>query len=268
MDTQSRQIIDRAWQCIDQVNKSTSQLYKIDVLKSYPDLRKLFQYTYDTVITFGVTSDIFLREMPSSMIIVRNLFDLLDRLKDRTLTGNEAASVIQDFCETDKDKELLGRIFDRNLKIRANARIINKALPGTVEIFGVALAEKYRDKNIAKVDLTSGQWRASRKLDGCVAGDTLVETSLGPLPIKDIVEKNLDVAVLSYNHATQQNELCQIENRMKRTEPTKEHHHWKRLTFEDGTVIEITENDALFLPELQAYRQVENLQVGDIVQGN
>ena len=48
---------------------------------------------------------------------------------------------------------MLYLILDRNLKIRASVKLINKALPGLIPTFNVALANKYDEKTKKKVDV-------------------------------------------------------------------------------------------------------------------
>ena len=72
----------------------------------------------------------------------------------------------KDFIEKYKEfSEIIYDVIDRNLKTRATATLINSVFPGTIPTFDVALAEKF-DGNEKKVDFESGEWWASRKLDG------------------------------------------------------------------------------------------------------
>lgn len=56
---------------------------------------------------------------------------------------------------------------------------------------------------------------AQPKLDGCVSYDTLISTNIGDIPIGEIVEKNIDCLVKTYNEKTKKIEYKRILNRMK-----------------------------------------------------
>ena len=93
-------------------------------------------------------------------------FELLDSLSDRKFTGHEAIALVNGFVENTAYGELLYRIIDKNLDIRAGDKVINKAVPGLIPTFSVALAQEYK----GKCDWNDS-WYASRKLDGvrCLA---------------------------------------------------------------------------------------------------
>jgi DNA ligase-1 len=94
------------------------------------------------------------------------LFGLLDDLKDRHITGHAAIAAVNGFiAQNPKGKDLVHLILDKDLKIRSGTKIINKALPGTIPEFSVALAENYNDKTVSKISFDR-EWFVSRKLDG------------------------------------------------------------------------------------------------------
>ena len=57
-------------------------------------------------------------------------------------------------------------MLERNLKVRASVKLINRAVPSLIPTFNVALANKYDEKTKKKVDLEKDIWYVSRKLDG------------------------------------------------------------------------------------------------------
>ena len=63
-------------------------------------------------------------------------------------------------------EDLIYNIIDKDLKIRAGAKVLNKAWPGLIPTFNVALAQSYE----GKCDWND-RWWVSRKLDGvrCLA---------------------------------------------------------------------------------------------------
>ena len=83
-----------------------------------------------------------------------SLFDLLDSLNQRLVTGHKAIKETNGFIQNNPElKDLLYLILDRNLKVRVSTKLINKAIPGLIPTFNVALANKFDDKTKKKIDL-------------------------------------------------------------------------------------------------------------------
>lgn len=156
---------------VEQSNATNSNSDKLAVIEKYknqPDLLKVLQYTYDTFKQYGVTSanckkrsDLCLPFTPYSSI-----FELLDALASRELTGHDAIETVNGFVEENKTYEdVIWNIIDRNLKTRSTVSMINKVIPGLIPTFDVALAKAYDEKTQKKVNWKDG-WFVSRKLDG------------------------------------------------------------------------------------------------------
>ena len=76
--------------------------------------------------------------------------------------------MIHGFISQHKEyKDLIYNIIDKDLKIRAGDKVINKAVPNLIPTFSVALAKEYD----GKCEWMYESWYASRKLDGvrCLA---------------------------------------------------------------------------------------------------
>ena len=149
-------------------NSNSDKLAVIEKYKNQPDLLKVLQYTYDTFKQYGVTSanckkrsDLCMPFTPYS-----NIFELLDALANRDLTGHDAIETVNGFVEENKlYEDIIWNIIDRNLKTRSTVSMINKVIPGLIPTFDVALAKAYDEKTQKKVDWKDG-WFVSRKLDG------------------------------------------------------------------------------------------------------
>src|SRR5690606_18325835 len=153
---------------IEEMKATSSTNNKKAILKKYdsPFLRKLFEYTYSPYKQYYVTSANLKKKSELAVHNYEDLFSLLDDLNERRVTGHSAIQCVNGFIEKNKDfAEVIYDVIDRNLKIRATATLINSVMPGTIPTFDVALAEKF-DGNEKKVDFESGEWWASRKLDG------------------------------------------------------------------------------------------------------
>ena len=110
---------------------------------------------------------------------------------------------------------------------------------------------------------SKGQWIiVTEKLHGCVAGDTLVETlEIGKISIKEIVEKKLRVRIKAMDTLT--NEIVYV--------PIDDYYFlpndgdWYEIELENGIKLLITGNNPIWLPELNCYRKVEELEGNETI---
>lgn len=105
------------------------------------------------------------------------------------------------------------------------------------------------------------EWPAavSPKLDGCLAGDSLVKTKeYGYVTIKYIVENKLECSVLSYNTKSHKNEYKKVLNYFENRE-IDETIVWYEIETSDGKTLKLTGNHKVFLPELNCWRRVDQL---------
>ena len=153
---------------IEEMKATSSTNDKKEILKKYdsPSLRRLFEYTYSPFKQYYVTSDNLKKRAELTADTHTDLFSLLDDLNERRVTGHSAIQAVNGFIEKNKEfSEIIYDVIDRNLKTRATTTLINSVMPGTVPTFDVALAEKV-EGNEKKINFESGDWWASRKLDG------------------------------------------------------------------------------------------------------
>ena len=160
---------------VDAMKETTSSNKKKEIIETYsemPFVRKCLRYTLDPFKMYYVTSKNCMKIGTSSDCSdYTDVFDLLDDLDDRKITGHTAISSVNTFCNDGKEpfvRDLVYSMIDKNLQIRANAKLINKVIPGLIPTFEIALANSYDPKH---VDLSDNTWLASRKLDGvrCIA---------------------------------------------------------------------------------------------------
>lgn len=153
---------------VDEINRTNSILDKKEVLKKYPQVQKLLSWVYSPYKQFHVTSDNLKKKSDLiSSSYFTDIFDLLEALSSRKITGHEAIANCNSFIKTNKEyTEIIYNIIDKDLKCRIGEKIINDVYPGCIPTFDVALANKYEDvKSRVKVD--DGTWYSSHKLDGC-----------------------------------------------------------------------------------------------------
>jgi DNA ligase-1 len=134
-----------------------------DYLKEDKDLQNIFYYVYHPFYQFYVSSDNCKKNKELKNKQHDCIFKLLDDLRNRKITGHDAVSAINGYLENHDHVSLVHDILDKDLKIRAADKLINKAIPGLIPEFEVALAEKYTPE----IMNLNEDWYASHKLDGC-----------------------------------------------------------------------------------------------------
>lgn len=161
-------MLERLQKFVDEM-KSTSSLNEkkviIDSIKSDEFITSSLNYTYDPYKKYYVTSKTCKKNSGLFKYNLHNdLFDLLDDLANRVITGHDAIAAVNGFITANtKYEDLIFSIIDRNLEIRASDSVINKVIPNLIPTFDVALATKYEPKFC---DFENEDWMASRKLDG------------------------------------------------------------------------------------------------------
>ena len=155
---------------VDELNSSNSTLDKTATLQKpeYDDefVKQVIRATYNPFKQYYVTSKNLKKRSDLISPNDLDLFDLLDKLSSRTLTGHDALATVNGFIANHLGYEqLLYNIFDRNLKTRTSDKIINKVFKNLVPTFDVVLAKKF-EEHMKKVKFNEINWWASRKLDG------------------------------------------------------------------------------------------------------
>lgn len=174
-------------------------------------------YTYHPLWTYGVTSDQInkKKDLRSPNWSTDNLFELLTALKDRRITGHEAIGAVNSFIEENElepYRDLVLCIIDKDLKTRAGDKIINKAIPGLIPTFSVALADKFTPVK------WEDEWYVSRKLDGvrciavvdCGGGVTFYSRTGKVFDTLDVVADG--IANLGITNTVFDGELCLLDS--------------------------------------------------------
>ena len=158
---------------IDKMRATSSSTDKVQIIKDAdPFIHKVLEYTYNPFKQYYVTSKTCVK---NSQLVNEDiaylgleLFNVLDQLSTRKVTGHDAITLVNSFVAScQSNGELIYKIIDKNLDIRVGDKVINKAIPGLIPTFSVALAQNYEPKLCDWND----KWYASRKLDGvrCLA---------------------------------------------------------------------------------------------------
>lgn len=102
----------------------------------------------------------------------------------------------------------------------------------------------------------------TEKVHGCVSEDTLVETKeYGDMTIGKIVKEKLPVNIKAFDTIKEEVVYVPVDDYYF----LEDDGDWYEITLEDGTKLEITGNNPVWLPELACYRKAEKLIVGDVL---
>ena len=160
---------------VDELNSTNSTNDKKEILSKYKTnefLKKVLYYTYNPFYQYYVTPENLEKNYDldlGTLYSFTDLFEMLDALRKREVTGHKAINSVNDFCYRNEDyKDLIYKIIGKDLEIRMGDSLINKIIPNLIPTFDVALATPFED---VAVDFTKDTWYASRKLDGvrCLA---------------------------------------------------------------------------------------------------
>ena len=161
-------MLERLQKFVDEMKATSSLNEKKVIIKSIEQdtfITKALNYTFDPYKKYYVTSKTCKKNNGLFKYnLYNNLFDLLDDLANRVITGHDSIAAVNGFVTANPGYEdLIFSIIDRNLEIRASDSVINKVIPNLIPTFDVALATKYESKFC---DFENEEWYASRKLDG------------------------------------------------------------------------------------------------------
>ena len=150
---------------IENMRSTSSSLEKVEIIKnSSKFIHKVLEATYNPYKQYYVTSKTCIKNSHLVKKHKLSLFEVLDMLSNREVTGHKAIALVNGFGGGCGD--VIYKIIDKDLEIRAGDKVINKAVPGLIPTFKVALAKEFE----GKCDWEDN-WHASRKLDGvrCLA---------------------------------------------------------------------------------------------------
>ena len=155
---------------IEDMRGTSSATDKIAIItRSSAFIHKVLEATYNPYKQYNVTGKTCkknndLLDKTVFDFMDGDIFKLLNSLTRREFTGHKAIGVINGFV--DFYGQIIYKIIDKDLDIRVGDSIINKAVPGLIPTFKVALAQSYE----GKCDWND-RWWVSRKLDGvrCLA---------------------------------------------------------------------------------------------------
>ena len=152
---------------IEDMRSTSSSLEKVEIIKNSSEfIHKVLEATYNPYKQYYITSKTCKKNSHLVEGDALDLFDILEMLNKREVTGHDAIKLVNTYANLKGYKPLIYKIIDKDLEIRAGDKVINKAVPGLIPTFKVALAKEFE----GKCDWID-EWYASRKLDGvrCLA---------------------------------------------------------------------------------------------------
>lgn len=147
MDT-SQEILD-SFDAFESIKEITATTGKADILRQNLDnsvLKSLLFLTYNPFLVYNVKK--IPKYTPGEVNDTRGnlllFIDLLKKLKDRVVTGNEALDTIQNFFSgcTEQEYTWYSRVLQKDLKIGLADKGINRVFPNLVPVYEVLLADK------------------------------------------------------------------------------------------------------------------------------
>lgn len=171
---------------VNELRATNSRILKEDILKKWWDeylkqvernndneplasLINLFRYVYNYDTQFYITSTNILKKdlTEKGLFTGKNyslLWDLLDDLSNRVITGHQAIMAVQQFLKkhTESQQKLILDIIDKDLKCGLSEVTINKVCGNIIKTYDVALADKFNPKK----HILDSDWVIERKLDG------------------------------------------------------------------------------------------------------
>jgi len=109
-------------------------------------------------------------------------------------------------------------------------------------------------------EFLSKDFKVTEKFDGCLDYHTPIETlEFGILPIGKIVEENIKCHVASYDF----DDGTKVYEQILGVSVEDNKDNWFEIELENGKQLIVTENHYIWLPNLQCWRQVCELIVGD-----
>lgn len=145
-------LLHEVYEVVERIGSTNSRTEKEAFLAAAGEdqtFRQVLLYAYDPFRTFGI--------LPSDNRFglgtgddAGSMFNILDMLAAREVTGNDAARMVEDVLELSCPEAgaLFVRILRKDLRCGISVSTINKALPGLIPGFACMLAHKYEPKRI------------------------------------------------------------------------------------------------------------------------
>lgn len=175
---------------LNELNKSNSSNYKLDVLKKYQDdsvFKRLLELTYNrNKYNFNVSKNCIIKDNPGILEsngskTIDELLSALEILGGGIIRGNEAHQVVCNYlkCLDNDNKEIFLNVLGRDLKIGLNVKSINKVFKNLIPKPNYMRCAVLSEKTLKKINFPAfiqlkmdGTYREIHVADGQVTGKT------------------------------------------------------------------------------------------------
>lgn len=145
---------------VNELQNTSSRNDKIKILKDNEWAKDIFYKVYNPYLLYGLTSKKCIKLSHLKEDFNGDIFSLLDKLQ--TVSGHDSVKLVNGFINKNGYADLVYSIIDKNLKCRADVKVINSAYRNLIPTFNVALAKEHKEFPT----LPDNTWFCSRKLDG------------------------------------------------------------------------------------------------------
>jgi len=182
--------ISKITEMINKLKQTTKRNEKLQILKEYKDdkIKKILFYTYNPLYMFHLKKTLKCQREGKYTIddVYDEMFELLDNLRRRVISGNNALNITKSFMEklTPPERETFKCILNKDLKCSVNIKTINKVYDNMLIESDFQLANKFDPEKDYGVD----EWLWSYKLDGIrmrVKVDDMIPFGRNSKPIKN-----------------------------------------------------------------------------------
>jgi len=201
---------DQAFDAIESIAKTASKTEKESMVKSmllFPTFKRVCVAAYDVRTTYGMDKvpEKDPKFAPGETLFIDPVWQMLDALAKRTLTGNAAKEEVSKWMQllSPKSAELLKRIIKKDLRAGFTGGTVNRVAPGTVR----EEPPYMRCTLVKDVDLSTWPWAdgvfSQEKMDGQfvnvdheTTGEVVITTRGGnPYPAALMKELNQAIRV-------------------------------------------------------------------------
>lgn len=191
---------------LHKIRETSSTLAKQQLIKQADDmLQSVFIYAYSPFLTYGVNFGGINWNTVSEP--VNSMFDLLDELATRRLSGNAAVDAVIKYAEEHGD--LIKLICNKDLDIGASSKTINKAFGKTVvPVFNVQLAQNVDLHDIPLPCVAQLKYNGVRVLAVCGPKSVTLHTRSGLTFDFPELQKELASVYAIYGSVVLDGEIC------------------------------------------------------------
>lgn len=156
---------------IKELRLETSINYKKNILRKYSDyepFQKFLAYVYNPRINYYIKKIPPIISYGQTEQNISEMYSLLEQLKQREITGNQAQEVVRNFLlEANQTiRELFELAIGRDIRAGVGVGIINEVYKGLIEEIPYQRCSKLDEKTISRLDMRYEGWLTQKKLDG------------------------------------------------------------------------------------------------------